>query len=148
MTRPERRARIYWLPDWAVWDLFTARWALPDFITLHFLDGVPPDCEVESVFYAPERRAFGFRLIHPSFDPVPSGAHPPDFGEVRYESVRVNKDHEAGLPAYAALRQDADGLRRAYEQGREEEREACARIADDGLSNCAIATAIRAEATP
>lgn len=159
LARPKRRARIYWASEDEVWELLRARWDIHPIMLLYFLEGVPADCKVERVFHFPERKAFGFYLTHPTFDPVPVGQHPPSAGEVRYEAVQVRlMPGEAGAaagahyPAYHALRaenerlrgilsdlrEDSPRLKAMYEQGRAEEREAAARRARARAAYCRL----------
>ncbi len=41
------------------------------------IGGLPHNCRVKGVHYSPEQHAFGFLLLHPSFDEVPCGGSIP-----------------------------------------------------------------------
>lgn len=71
----ERRYKILWVSEHDVLDLWH-RHAF-SILTLPVLEGVPEDCEVQTVRHDALRRAFGFLLYHDSFDVVPEGQSPP-----------------------------------------------------------------------
>lgn len=57
--------------------------------------GLPDECSVCGVMYDWSRRAFLFRLEHPSFDEVPLGAEIPTFAGVMMRSRDSSPDQDA-----------------------------------------------------
>lgn len=109
----QRRARVYWVAEDEAWDVVRPRWDLPRYIRLSFAEGVPDDCVVERVFHSPMNRAFGFVLLHPSFDPVPDGGELPRFGHMLFETVTLRPGERPDC-VHEAMREEIVALRAVF----------------------------------
>ncbi|HLY89519.1 MAG TPA: hypothetical protein VKQ27_11100 [Acetobacteraceae bacterium] len=115
-----RNWRIYYIDENALLHIFVQR-DMPRFLSLTLPTNLPPGAKVLDVRHSWDRKAFGFRVEHPSFDPVPDGALIPEAGPLEWNIVRVLPDYDnperKGPPAYrlldAAL-EEADRLRGVF----------------------------------
>lgn len=132
----ERRCRIYWLPEGAVWALVSGRRRLPHCLSVYSLDGVPDDVTVDSVFADWPRRAFGFRVSHPSFEVVPDGMPVPETHLIAtVESIRLDMDPDGRRArAYDSLLEENTFLRQVLAD----------RLTDEATMNAAYQLGYRA----
>lgn len=91
MDEDSRRCKLIWVHPALLLNLrLFGGWRDGDEVVLHLLSGVPDGAAVHAVHYDPQRDALGFRVHHPSFDPVGVGCVIPDLRvTVREERVRV-----------------------------------------------------------
>jgi hypothetical protein len=66
----DRRVRILRFPSWGFHGLLSGR--------ADVTGGIPSDARIEAIHYEPESDCFLFRIVHPSYEPVPPCHRIPD----------------------------------------------------------------------
>ena len=95
-TSPERRWRILWISEQDHLAIFTQFRNLRA-LCIPQLANIPGECKVVDIHHSWERRQWGLRLEHPSFDPVPDGTITPDLEDkfsIVWKMYRIVTDEE------------------------------------------------------
>lgn len=87
----DRRWRAYIVAETVMADIMLTTHSA-QFIAVPVFQNVPSDCEVVNVSYDWSRRAFLFRLAHPTFDPVPNGAETPVIYNLEMSYIRLKPE--------------------------------------------------------